>query len=75
MTETKKCLIPIPYYKKMDSLWRSWNPLAELVKNCVPMERDGHDELQPSEMEAPDIKRGRVIQMIERGYCFERECK
>ena len=59
----------------MDNTPRSGNPLAEVVKNCVPMERDGHDELQPSEMEAPDIKRGRVIQMMERGYYIERKCK
>ena len=29
--------------------------------------RDDDDELQPTEMETPDTKRGRVIQKMERG--------
>lgn len=47
------------------------NPLAELVKKCVPMEGDD-DERQPLEMEAPNIKKVRSRQL--KGY-FKSKCK
>lgn len=42
------------------------NPLAELVKDCVPIEKD-NDKLQLSEIEAPDTKKRRLIQKTEKG--------
>ena len=42
------------------------NPLSELVKDCVSIEKD-NDKLQLSEIEAPDTKKRRLIQKTGKG--------
>lgn len=52
-----------------------WESISRIGQELCAHGRDDDGELQPTEMETPDTKRGRVIQMMERGYYFEKECK